>query len=57
MADKSNPLLSLQYEPMMENLGDDYYDVVAAAEFPAHWLRFRNDSLLSLIGLEPKLVE
>ncbi|MEM8829720.1 MAG: YdiU family protein, partial [Cyanobacteria bacterium P01_G01_bin.19] len=43
--------------PMMENLGDDYYDVVAAAEFPAHWLRFRNDSLLSLIGLEPKLVE
>ena len=53
MSDNSNPLLNLTYEPMMENLGDDYYDVVAAAEFPAHWLRFRNDSLLPLMGLNP----
>jgi serine/tyrosine/threonine adenylyltransferase len=30
MATSLNPLLTLEYEPMMENLGDDYYDVVAA---------------------------
>ena len=53
MTNNSNPLLNLEYEPMMENLGDDYYDVVAAADFPAHWLRFRNDSLLPLMGLDP----
>ena len=48
----SNPLLSLRYEPMLEDLGDDYYDLVAAAEFPAQILRFRNDRLLPLLGLE-----
>ncbi|WP_019509252.1 YdiU family protein [Pleurocapsa sp. PCC 7319] len=47
-----NPFLNLEYEPVMEKLGDDYYDVVAAAEFPAHFLRYRNDLLLPLIGLE-----
>ena len=52
----SNPLLNLEYEPTMENLGDDYYDVVAAAEFPQHTLRFRNDSLLPLLGLNPQEV-
>ena len=52
----SNPLLSLKYEPMLENLGDDYYDVVSAAEFPSHLLRFRNDRLLPLLGLEPDAV-
>ena len=51
MTTNSNPLLNLKYEPMIENLGDDYYDEVVAAEFPAHWLRFRNDLLLPLIGL------
>jgi serine/tyrosine/threonine adenylyltransferase len=51
-----NPLLNLQYEPVMENLGDDYYDIVAAAEFPAHFLRFRNDSLLTSLGLDPNSV-
>ena len=53
----SNPLLDLKYEPMMETLGDDYYDIVAAAEFPAHWLRFRNDLLLPLMGLDPAEVK
>ena len=52
----SNPLLDLNYEPAMESLGDDYYDVVAAAEFPRHLLRFRNDRLLPLLGLEPDSV-
>ena len=53
----SNPLLNLTYEPMMETLGDDYYDIVAAAEFPAHWLRFRNDLLLPSMGLDPANVK
>lgn len=53
----SNPLLNIGYEPVIENLGDDYYDVVAPAEFPAHILRFRNDRLLPLLGLAPGSVE
>jgi serine/tyrosine/threonine adenylyltransferase len=56
MTTSLNPLLGLEYEPMMENLGDDYYDVVAAAEFPSHFLRYRNDRLLALLGLNPDLV-
>ncbi|MBE9168720.1 YdiU family protein [Pleurocapsales cyanobacterium LEGE 06147] len=51
-----NPFLSLEYESAIENLGDDYYDEVAAAEFPQHILRFRNDSLLPLLGLNPESV-
>ena len=52
-----NPFLNLEYEPEVENhLGEDYYDVVAAADFPEHILRFRNDRLLPIIGLEPELV-
>jgi serine/tyrosine/threonine adenylyltransferase len=53
----TNPFLNLQYEPAMENLGDDYYDVVAAAKFPMHVLRWRNDQLLPQIGLNPTEVE
>ncbi|HEY9768894.1 MAG TPA: YdiU family protein [Coleofasciculaceae cyanobacterium] len=56
MKTNSNPLLNLEYQSVMENLGDDYYDVVAAAEFPAHYLRFRNDKLIPLLGLQPDLV-
>jgi serine/tyrosine/threonine adenylyltransferase len=56
MTNNSNPFLNLKYEPMMENLGDDYYDLVVAEEFPAHWLRFRNDLLLPLMGLNPAAV-
>jgi serine/tyrosine/threonine adenylyltransferase len=56
MATSLNPLLKLKYEPMMENLGDDYYDIVAAADFPSHFLRYRNDRLLPLLGLKPELV-
>lgn len=46
-----NPFLNLNYEPILENLGDDYYDTVMAAEFPQHILRFRNDHLLPLFNL------
>jgi serine/tyrosine/threonine adenylyltransferase len=50
----NNPFLHLIYEPEVEdNLGEDYYDVVAAAEFPRHFLRFRNDLLLPKLGLKP----
>jgi serine/tyrosine/threonine adenylyltransferase len=51
-----NPLLHLAYEPALESLGDDYYDRVAAAEFPQHILRFRNDAILRQINLDPKQV-
>lgn len=52
----ANPLLSLEYVPALESLGDEYYDIVAAAEFPQHTLRFRNDDILTQIGLDPATV-
>ncbi|MBF2075100.1 MAG: YdiU family protein [Synechococcales cyanobacterium C42_A2020_086] len=52
----ANPLLALPYEPAFEQLGADYYDVVTAAEFPCHILRFRNDAVLRHLGLEPQQV-
>jgi serine/tyrosine/threonine adenylyltransferase len=52
-----NPFLNLSYEPSIEHkLGEDYYDLVAAAEFTQHILRWRNDRLLPLIGLDPSQV-
>ncbi|MEM9804826.1 MAG: YdiU family protein [Cyanobacteria bacterium P01_D01_bin.56] len=51
-----NPFLNLTYEPALEALGDDYYDVVPAANFPQHILRFRNDDLLPRLGLQPESV-
>ncbi len=49
--------LSLNYEPALESLGSDYFDEVTAAEFPCHILRFRNDQLLALLGLDPREVQ
>jgi serine/tyrosine/threonine adenylyltransferase len=51
-----NPFLTLNYEPALASLGDDYYDEVAAAEFPQHHLRWRNDALLPRLGLDPQAV-
>ena len=51
-----NPFLTLTYEPALESLGDDYYDVVKAADFPQHILRFRNDDLLPHLGLQSETV-
>ncbi len=51
-----NPFLTLNYEPALESLGDDYYDEVAAAEFPLHILRWRNNGLLLKLGLDPQAV-
>ncbi|NMG11594.1 YdiU family protein [Brasilonema sp. UFV-L1] len=53
----TNPFLNLRYERALESLGDDYYDEVAAAEFPQHILRWRNDALLPRLGLNPELVK
>ena len=55
-AETKNPLLNLNYEPAFESLGDDYFDVVMAEEFPLHKLRWRNDALLPLLGLNPQEV-
>jgi serine/tyrosine/threonine adenylyltransferase len=52
-----NPFLNLNYELGIEkDLGSDYYDQVAAAVFPQHILRWRNDSLLPLLGLKSEQV-
>jgi uncharacterized protein YdiU (UPF0061 family) len=53
---RKNPLLTLNYDPALERLGNDFYDIVTAAEFPAHHLRFRNDDLLSILGADPQSV-
>ncbi|HEY9881510.1 MAG TPA: YdiU family protein [Leptolyngbyaceae cyanobacterium] len=55
-ASTTNPLLSLEYVPALESLGDDYYDVVAAADFPQQILRFRNDDILHQLGLDPAAI-
>lgn len=51
-----NPFLTLNYEPALASLGDDYYDEVSAEDFPQHILRWRNDALLPLLGLDPQAV-
>lgn len=53
----TNPFLNLHYERAVESLGEDYYDEVAAAEFPQHILRWRNDPLLPRLGLNPQFVK
>lgn len=53
----SNPLLSLKYESALESLGNDYYDEVAAEEFPQHILRWRNNAILPRLGLEATTVK
>ncbi len=51
-----NPWLMCDYEPALESLGEDYYDIVTAAEFPQTQLRFRNDDVLPKLGLVPEAV-
>jgi uncharacterized protein YdiU (UPF0061 family) len=53
MSARPNPLLGLPFEPALEGLGPDYWDVVEAAQFPRTRLRFRNDPLLRQLGLDP----
>lgn len=49
----SNPFFELPYEPVLASLGDDFYDRVQPAKFPQSCLRFRNNKLLPLLGLDP----
>jgi serine/tyrosine/threonine adenylyltransferase len=51
-----NPWLMCDYEPALESLGEDYYDIVTAADFPQYQLRFRNDDVLPKLGLTPETV-
>ncbi|MBJ7295602.1 MAG: YdiU family protein [Dolichospermum sp.] len=53
----TNPLLTLNYESALESLGNDYYDQVAAEEFPQLMLRWRNDALLPRLGVAPQVVK
>jgi len=53
----TNPFLKLPYEPALESLGGEFYDPVAAASFPRHNLRFRNDALLPILGLDAQGVK
>ena len=48
-----NAFLNLTYEPAFESLGDRFYEVVDAADFPKYVLRFRNNDVLALLGLDP----
>lgn len=52
MSQSANPFLNLQYEPAIESL-TDYHDIVTAAQFPSHQLRWRNDRILPTLGLNP----
>ena len=52
----SNPFFYLNYEPALESLGDDFFDRVQPAKFSQHILRFRNDKLLPILGLNSKTV-
>ena len=53
----NNPLLSLQFETSLEELGDSYWDVVKAAQFPVTKLCFRNNNLLTQLGIEANTVQ
>ena len=52
----TNPLLTLSFEPLLEDLGDAYWDVVEAAEFTHTQLRFRNNALLNQLGLSSEKI-
>ncbi len=51
-----NPLLSLPFVASLEELGNDYWDVVEAAKFPCTKLCFRNNSILKQLGLNPNTI-
>lgn len=56
MSARPNPLLGLPFVGALEDLGPEYWDVVEAAAFPLTRLRFRNDPVLHLLGLDPARV-
>ena len=54
--DKRNPFFDLNYESALESLGDEFFDRVQPAQFSQHILRFRNDQLLPILGLNSSQV-
>ncbi|MBP0020164.1 MAG: YdiU family protein [Cyanobacteria bacterium SBLK] len=48
----TNPFQTLSYEPALESLGNEFFDIVQPATFPQHILHFRNDALLPVLGLK-----
>ncbi len=48
----SNPFFYLNYEPALESLDNDFFDLVQPAKFSQHILRFRNNKLLPILGLD-----
>lgn len=48
----SNPFFNLNYKFALESLGNDFFDRVKPAQFSQYTLRFRNDKLLSILGLD-----
>ena len=51
-----NPFFYLNYEAPLESLGDEYCDRVQPAQFSQHILRFRNNNLLPILGLDSQQV-
>ncbi|MEM8676112.1 MAG: YdiU family protein [Cyanobacteria bacterium P01_G01_bin.67] len=51
-----NPFFNFNYEPALESLGNEYFDRVQPANFSQHILRFRNDMLLPILGLDTNRV-
>ncbi|MEM8721078.1 MAG: YdiU family protein [Cyanobacteria bacterium P01_G01_bin.39] len=48
----SNPFFALKYETALESLSNEYFDRVQPARFSQHTLRFRNNKLLPILGLD-----
>ncbi|MBE9043153.1 YdiU family protein [Pleurocapsales cyanobacterium LEGE 10410] len=53
---RTNPFFALNYEPALESLGSEYSDLVEPAKFSQYILRFRNDNLLPILGLNSATV-
>ena len=51
-----NPFFNLNYESALESLDNDFFDRVQPAKFSQHILRFRNDKLLPIVGLNSNTV-
>ena len=54
--EQTNPFFDLNYEPALESLDNEFFDRVQPARFSQHILRFRNDKLLSIFGLNSNTV-
>ncbi|MGF1479940.1 MAG: YdiU family protein [Cyanophyceae cyanobacterium] len=52
----NNPFFDLDYELALESLGQEFYDRTQPARFCQLNLRFRNERLLPILGLDPKTV-